>query len=266
VRRITYEEADKEIAGAFAFGAAEDTAALRALYELSQKIYKRRTDNGSVNIELPDIQITVKDGEINVEPVISYRSSLLVRECMITAGEGAGNWAVSRGLIFPYISQEVEIQGKIPGGLPGGVAGSWQLRRCMRPRLLSTKPGCHQGLGLDTYSQVTSPLRRYTDLLTHIQIRSFLQNNPLPADKIVSRMITGETAAIAAVQAERLSRSHWTMVYLKGNRWTAIIPDLALETQVPLHKEIAPNDTLKLVLKSVNIPRGEAVFLADDRG
>jgi len=43
-----------------------------------------------------------------------------------------------------------------------------------------------------------------------------------------------------------------------------MIPALALETQVPLRQEMALNDPLKLILKSVNIPAGEAVFIAEE--
>jgi exoribonuclease-2 len=267
VRRITYEDADKEL----------DSGALRALYNLAQLNFKRRTSMGAVNIELPETHITVKDGIVNIEPVVSYRSAFLVRECMIIAGEGAGNWAGGKSLAFPYISQEVEIQGKVPGG----IAGSWQLRRCMRPRILSTKPGRHQGLGLDTYTQVTSPLRRYTDLLAHMQIRAFLRGaKPLSTDEVSGRLGFCEAASVAAAQAERASCNHWTFVYLlqqleekkdsvweavalekKINRWAVIIPSLALETQVSLQKDVAPNDRIKLILKSVNIPKGEAVFI-----
>jgi exoribonuclease-2 len=150
----------------------------------------------------------------------------------------------------------------------------------MRPRLLSLRPGRHRGLGLDTYTQVTSPLRRYTDLLSHIQIRAFLRGGkPLPADEVAARMSAGEAASLAVSQAERASRNHWMMAYLsdkkdsvwdatvlekKGNRWAVIIPALALETQVPLRKEIAPNEPLKLMLKSASIPKGEAIFVAEE--
>ena len=269
VRRITYEDADREMDTAD----SEDAAALCALYDLAQRIYNRRAAQGAVNIDLPDIHITVENGAVEIEPVIQYRSVSLVKECMIIAGEGAGIWAAGKGLAFPYISQEVEIQGTVPSGL----AGSWQMRRCMRPRILSTKPGRHQGLGLDTYTQVTSPLRRYTDLLAHLQIRAFLRGDaPLCADEVSARLGFSEAAAVAAVQAERASDNHWLMVYLsgkkdsawdavalekRGNRWAVIIPSLALETQVPLQKDVAPNENIKLVLKSVNIPRGEAVFV-----
>jgi len=270
VRRLTYEEADKIIDEEKTEDA--DYKTLRSLYNLSKKIFERRTLHGAVNIDLPDVNITVKDENVTIEPIVEYRSSFIVKECMIAAGEGAGTWAASRGLAFPYISQEVEMQGKVSGGL----AGSIQLRRCMRPRILSVKPGRHQGLGLDTYTQVTSPLRRYTDLLSHLQIRAVLGGSkPLSADEISARLGFSEAGAIAAVHAERASDNHWKMVYLsdkkeslwdavalenKGRFWTVIIPSLALETQVSLQRDAAPNDDIKLMLKSVNIAKGEAVF------
>ncbi|MDR0463992.1 MAG: RNB domain-containing ribonuclease [Treponema sp.] len=267
-RRITYEQADRLIES----GAHGEGKALCALYDLSQKIYKRRTANGAVNIELPDIHITIENETVNIEPAADYRSNFIIKECMIAAGEGAGNWAVSKGLAFPYVCQEVELQGKIPSGL----AGSIQLRRCMRPRILSAKPGRHQGLGLDTYTQVTSPLRRYTDLLSHIQIHAHLRGDkPIGADDISARLGYSEAASSAAVHAERASVNHWKMVFLackkdslweavaienKGARWSVLIPSLALETQVVLQRNASPNDSIRLVLKSVNIPKGEAVF------
>jgi len=272
VRRMTYEEADR-VMDENSEAERTDAEALRALFALSQKIFARRTAHGAVNIELPDVHIAVENNEVKIEPIIDYNSAFLVKECMIAAGEGAGNWAASKALPFPYISQEVEMQGKVTDGF----AGSMQLRKCMRPRSLSTKPGRHQGLGLDTYTQVTSPLRRYTDLLAHIQIRTFLRGDkPLSSDDVSARLGFSEAASTASVHAERASDNHWKMVYLsdkkdsvwdavalenKGSRWAVIILSLALEAQVPLQREVTPNDNVKLVLKSVNISKGEAVFV-----
>jgi exoribonuclease-2 len=266
---MTYEEADREMEK----NDTEDAKILSDLFGLAQRIFKRRNSLGAINIELPEVHITVKDGSVQITPVVHHRSAFMVRECMIAAGEGAGTWAAGRNIAFPYLCQEADD----PGQIHEGFAGSMQLRKCMRPRVLSTKPGRHQGLGLDTYSQVTSPLRRYTDLLSHIQIRSFLRGEKLlGADEVMAHLGAGEAAAAAAVHAERSSKAHWIMVYLsdkkdsvwdavalenKGNRWSVIIPSLALETQVQLDKGAAPNDNVKLILKSVNIPRGEAVFI-----
>jgi exoribonuclease-2 len=146
----------------------------------------------------------------------------------------------------------------------------------MRPRTLSVKPGLHWGLGLEQYTQVTSPLRRYTDLLAHQQIRARLQGRqPLDEEGVLLALAAGEAAAAAAVQAERASRAHWTVVFLsdkrdspwegivmekKGSRTVALIPSLGLETQVAAGSNPVPNDTLRLVLSSVKIPESEAIF------
>ena len=270
VKRITYEEADNIMNNT----SCEDNAALCALYDFAQRNFKRRTVMGAVNIELPDVHITVNNDEINIDTIPNFNSASLVRECMLISCEAAGLWAAHNGIAFPYISQEVELQGKILGGM----AGSYQLRRCMRPRILSTKPGRHQGLGLDTYTQVTSPLRRYTDFLAHMQIRAFLRGvEPFSADEVSARLGFCEAAVSAVNHAERASNNHWTLVFLsdkkdtewdaialenKGSRWAVTIPAIGMETQVPLQKDVSPNDTVKLILKSVNIPRGEAVFVS----
>jgi exoribonuclease-2 len=267
VLRITYKEADERA----------DNTMLRDLFLLAERNFNRRCTAGAVNIDLPETHIELNQGRITIDPIVTYRSAEMVRECMLLAGEGAGMWAMQRGVPFPYIEQEIA---EVPDQIPPGMAGSYQLRRCMRPRLLSLKPGRHGGLGMDVYTQVTSPLRRYTDLLAHIQIRASLRGGELlPPDETASRLAAGEAAAAAVTQAERASRGHWINVYLsdkkdsvwdavalekKDNRWAAIIPALALETQVSLRKDVTPNDPLKLILKSVNIPKGEAVFVAEE--
>jgi exoribonuclease-2 len=280
VTRLTYEDADKYINDTHD-NTHNDThyedAILKALNTLAERNIKRRVALGAINIDMPETHISLNKGQVEIEPVTRYKSSDMVRECMLLAGEGAGIWAMQRNLPVPYIMQET---GELPGETLAGMAGYYQLRRCMRPRTLSTRPGLHSGLGLDTYIQVTSPLRRYTDLLAHIQIRAVLRGeNPLSADEVSARMNAGEAAMAAINQAERASRGHWTMVYLadkkdsvwdatamekKGNRWAVIIPSLGLETQVSTRKELSPNEPLKLVLKSVNIPGGEAVFASAD--
>jgi exoribonuclease-2 len=275
VSRLTYEEADKYIPDTY--DDTHNNTMLRDLHALAERNLERRRAAGAINITMPEIHMSLDQGQVCIEPIVQYRSANMVRECMLLAGEGAGIWAMQHNVPFPYIEQEADEP--VDEILPG-MAGSYQLRRCMRPRLLSVKPGRHGGLGLDTYTQVTSPLRRYTDLLAHIQIRAFLRDGePLSTDEIAARIGAGEAASLAVTQAERASRNHWMMVYLagkkdsvwdaialekKGNRWAVIIPAFALETQVSLRKEIAPNDPLKLILKSASIPKGEAIFVAEE--
>ncbi|MDR2134714.1 MAG: RNB domain-containing ribonuclease [Treponema sp.] len=275
VTRLTYEEAD-DLAGR---PSTREGPVLRDLFRLGEINLARRLGAGAVNIELPEIHISVKKDDVPgivIRPIARRKSAEMVRECMLLAGEGAAAWARERRLAFPYISQE-------PGDLPSkplpGLAGSYQLRRCMRPRSVSVRPGLHWGLGLDAYTQVTSPLRRYTDLLAHQQIRSFLAGantaGILDADETLVRLAAGDAAAQAVSQAERASRAHWLAVYLsdkkgaewegvvvekRGNLLVVLIPDLALETQIPAKRSLEPNDTVRLSPGQVRIPEAEAAF------
>ena len=271
VKRLSYQEADELLSD----NTNENAEILRGLYDISNRNFDRRCKSGAVNIEMPETRISIDEGQIIIEPIIKHISSAMVRECMLLAGEGAALWAMQRNLPLPYVLQEA---GEMPEEIFQGLAGAYQLRRCMLPRSLSVSPGKHQGLGLDSYVQVTSPLRRYTDLFAHIQIRRFLcGEKALSAEEVSQRIFSGEAAASAVVQAERAARNHWIMVFLsdkkdsvwdaitlekKGNRWVVIIPALALITQVSLRGNVTPNDQIKLVFKSANIPKGEAVFTA----
>jgi exoribonuclease-2 len=288
VTRLSYAQADS-IAGNAEEGARTEgpdspdiRADLSALMRLADRNFERRQAAGAVNINFPDVHISLSGGKVVIEPDISYRSAAMIRECMLLAGEGAARWAAGRALAerlaFPYVCQETE---ELPGKIPPDPAGSYQLRRCMRPRTLSVRPARHEGLGLEAYTQVTSPLRRYTDLLAHQQIRAALgagvyrDLRPQGEDELALVLAAGEAAAAASVQAERASRAHWTAVYLsdkkgsqwdgialekKGNRWVVLIPALGLETQISLKRDPAPNDPVGLVLTGVKIPEGEAVF------
>ncbi|MCX7655207.1 MAG: RNB domain-containing ribonuclease [Treponemataceae bacterium] len=264
VERLTYEQADTR----------SKSPELAPLFAFAQKNIQRREDSGAVTIEFPEIHLTVRDRHVHFEPIQPTQAALMVRECMLIAGEAVARWALRNQIPFPFIAQEI---GDKPTDIPSGLAGSYQLRRCMRPRRLSTQPGSHEGLGLSLYTQVTSPLRRYTDLVAHQQIRRVLRgDSPLSGEEILKRIAAGEAAALAATQAERASRLHWTLVYLKDkiespwegtildiqkNRALVLIPSLALETQVSIKTKRELNETITLLLKKVHIPEGEALFI-----
>ena len=287
VTRLTYAEADALISKG-------TDSVLTALAALAERNVERRLDTGAVLIDLPEAHITVQLGQnpektgispsesqISVEPLPEYRSADMVRECMIWAGEGTARWALQRQLPFPFISQE---EGELPERRLSGLAGAWQLRRCMKPRNLSAKPGVHWGLGLDQYTQVTSPLRRYVDLLCHQQIRASINSGlykgrpPLSEEEVLFRAAAAEAASAAVNRAERASRSHWLAVYLcgkkgsawdgvildrKGSKGTVSIPALGLETQVHLRGNEEPNEQVRLILSSVKIPEAEVYFEFD---
>jgi exoribonuclease-2 len=273
VNRIDYAEAGRLA------GEDENWA---ALFRWAGQNEERRLDTGAVLIDFPEVHIhaDIPGKKVSIEPVPSRRSADVIRECMILAGEGAAAWALRRQIPFPYAGQEEG--GEFPRKRLEGLAGAFQIRRLMRPRSITTKPRVHWGLGLDHYSQVTSPLRRYTDLAAHQQIRAFLRKEPpLTEEELGRRLGEAEISTQAIARAERASRLHWTAVYLSeqtGSSWEAIvlekksgpashrpvyIPALGLETSTALNRDTEPNEIIKLKLSQVRIGGAKIVFIQE---
>ncbi len=267
VRRLTYKEADEK----------EHTPELAPLFDIAQKNEQRRLNAGAVAISLPEVHIAVKDQKVSIEPVIQTKSASVVREFMLLAGEAAAKFAFKNDIPFPYISQE---KPDIPSEIPTGLAGQYRLRRCMRSRNVGVIPRQHAGLGLGMYSQVTSPLRRYSDLAAHEQLRAFIDNRPLlDKDQLLEKIAAGDAAAGAAVRAERCSNMHWTLVYLlqnsdwtgtavvveiKGKNCTCLIPSLGIETQLIVTRQVQINDTITVQAGNISIPEQIVTFRQTD--
>lgn len=249
VQRFTYEEVDEK----------KESPEFAPLFEIARKNEARRLKNGAVSITLPEVHISVCGEHIDIQPSRHWESSDLVREFMLLAGEAAARFAFKNNIPFPFVSQE---RPDLPSDPPPGLAGQYRLRRCMRSRSVGVTPMQHAGLGLGMYSQVTSPLRRYSDLVAHQQLRAFIDGRPLlDKDKVLERISAGDASASAAIRAERNSNLHWTLVYLTMNpQWTGdavvveirgkqaycLIPSLAQETLLTPRAQVQINQVLQV--------------------
>ena len=265
VKRYTYEEADIQ----------KDSPQLAPLYAIARMNEQRRLKAGAVSITLPEVHISVTDGIVNISPALSWESNNVVREFMLLAGEAVAKFAFKNGIPFPFVSQE---KPDLPTNILDGYAGQYQLRRCMRSRSLGVTPMQHAGLGLGMYTQVTSPLRRYSDLVAHQQLRAFIDGRPLlNKDTMLERIAAGDAAAGASVKAERKSNLHWTLVYLtqnpqwegdavvvelKGKQALCLIPSLAQETLLTPSRTVALNDTIKVRAGNIDIPTLSVNFIS----
>lgn len=263
VKRLTYQSADL-------LKAAE----LSDLFRIAARNTERRRKAGSVEINLPEVHIKVdSDKKVSIEKITHPESAEVVREFMLLAGEGAARFAFANAIPFVYVSQEAP---DIPANLPGGLAGEFQTVKCMHRRSVGITPGAHAGIGVGMYSQVTSPLRRYGDLLSHEQLRAFIDGRALiDKDTMLERLSAGDEAAYACKKAERKSDLHWTLVYLLQNPdWTGeavcidfkgsdavfMIPSLAQQTMFTPKNKVQLNDKIVLKVKSVDIPNLKVRF------
>jgi len=274
VGRLSYGQADELLAN----GGAPDLLALGAI---ADRRAARRGAQGAVEIDIPEVRVYVERegpdaGAIKVDSIPRYRSSAVVRELMLLAGEAAARWAFERSLPFPFYGQESPGEAG-PATEGESLSAQFARRRLMRSGISGPTPSAHRGLGLPFYAQATSPLRRYQDLLGHMQLRALLEGRPfLDADEVSRRCALAQAASAATRQAERASELHWTLAYLRragawkgegtivGNAgpgsWQVYIPALGLETKLKLGQNRRLDEELHLRLSRVDLPKLESSF------
>jgi len=264
VERLSYQEAQERLG----------SSPFSELLALAETFYRRRLARGALDLALPEVKVRVRDGVVELSPLPPYRSRFLVRELMLAAGEAVAGFAAAAGLPFPFSTQE---QKGLADSLPGDpLARAWVLRRTLSRTVYRNHPLPHAGLGLSVYAQVTSPLRRYLDLVAHQQLRAMLGGAaPLDARALVDRVGQAEAAADAVRAAERASRTHFKLVWLlsrpgftaegvvvdaRGGRLVAFLPELGLEAQLARTGGERVGDRLQLRLTGVDLPRLAAGF------
>ena len=270
VKRMTYKEAEEK----------KESAELKPLFEIARKNLEKRLKNNAVTIQMPEVHITVdkESKKVSIEAEEKYESNDMIQEMMLLAGEGAARFAFANQIPFPYVSQESP---EFPDKLPDGWAGQFARIKCMRKRSVGITPSPHSGLGLSFYSQVTSPLRRYGDLVSHQQLRCYIDGRRLmDKDAMLERIAAGDAASIAAKKASRLSDTHWKLVYLiqnpektysaycidkKGSDALMLIPEIDMQTVLKGQPSVKLNDELILKSEKVDIPNQNAQFVVVDK-
>ncbi len=271
VQRRTYAQIETQL----------EEEPFKTLVELAERYRSRREAANALFIDLPEVNLSVVNGRVALRPVLRFRSRMLVREAMLLAGEGAAHYALERNIPFPFATQppldreRLTVDLPAPGSDPD-LANYIAIRRALSRSEVTGIPAAHSGVGLPAYSRVTSPLRRYLDLVAHQQLRAFMRNAPILDDQALLERIGASEAIIRAVnRGERQARRHWTLVYLQqnpnwagegvvvekhGQRARIIIPELAYEFNKNLAENWPLNTRLQLRVTGIKLPDLEAYF------
>jgi exoribonuclease-2 len=80
-------------------------------------------------------------------------------------------------------------------------------------------PSRHASLALETYTQVTSPIRRYSDLLAHFQIKAHLRGEtpPFSVEQMQEMVMSLGPAVKEASKVERETNRYWSLEFLRRN-------------------------------------------------
>jgi exoribonuclease-2 len=262
VQRLTYEDAELWL----------EEAPFVQLSLLAERFRARRAARNATSIDLPEVSVRVHDGEVMIRPLPRLQSRALVTDAMLMAGEAAAGFCMERKIPIPFATQPAPDKIEKPADL----AAMYAYRRRFKPTRLTRDPEPHFGLGLSHYTRATSPLRRYSDLVVHQQIRAWLAGCPLlDSQQVAERIAQAETAAATVRRTERLSNQHWKLVFLRANpQWTGegvlvekgehkavvLIPELALEARVRLRGDPELNARVRLTPREVDLPELSCYF------
>ena len=165
----------------------------------------------------------------------------LVAELMIVANSTWGGLLADKNIACLYRAQT---QGKVR---------------------MTTSPLPHEGLGVPQYAWMTSPLRRYCDLVNQWQLIACLKGETPPfaqkSAELFGAMRDFETTYAAYADFQRLMERYWCLRWLQQNGVGEIAATVRREQQVRL-------DHLPLLLRVPSLPAdigtGRRVRLAVD--
>ncbi len=221
-RRLTYHQVDQILAEQ----KTDDqlNSLLNSLNEISLKFEARRLASGAV--QLPRLE---KQTKIDSSGMVSLHSNneetaahRIVSEMMIVANETAALFGKEQQLPLICRAQEkpdVDINQHV-SHLAAGPAQEYAKRGCLKRSRIVTKADVHAGLGLEAYLQITSPIRRYMDLVNQQQILGFIQEKKIKySDQQLLQIIKdleGNLDEVSLLQRER--NKYYLLRYLQQEK------------------------------------------------
>ncbi|MDD4700890.1 MAG: ribonuclease catalytic domain-containing protein [Desulfovibrio sp.] len=208
---------------------------LRLGLNLARNRQSARIEDGAVVMDRPDPAISLEGEGAEVRVLVGPDYSapdaqMLVAEMMILASAAVAHWALERGMAMLHRVQDVV--------LPREYAGIWstpqdmtRIMRALTPSGLEVQAKPHAALGLDRYTPMTSPLRRYPDLVNEAQVVHFLcTGQPRWSEDMLVRLLQALSPALdGAGQVQRFRPRYWKLLFFRqqGDKtwWPGVITE-----------------------------------------
>src|SRR4051812_13369585 len=217
---------------------------LRELWRVALALEKRR-GRPSTGAAMLDYTFFVEDGRVRIVP--RKRGSpldKLVSEMMILVNTSWGELLAERDVAAIY---RVQSTGKVR---------------------LSVHPEAHEGLGVGCYAWMSSPLRRYVDLVNQWQLVASLQGRRAPftrtAEGLLSALRAFEITYARYDEHQRAMETYWSLRWLLQEGRDAIDGAVIRETLVRLEglpmviraaslPDLAPGTRVRLAVKKIDL-------------
>jgi exoribonuclease-2 len=199
-----------------------------------------RAARGAITFRRPELKIRVNDDAIEIKKIDpNSPTRLIVSEMMILANGLSADFASVNSLPVIFRTQEPREALAVDQTPLVEALAFERLRKTFKRSRLSLTPGLHSGLGLTAYTQASSPIRRYADLVTQRQFTALLSNAPVPHGREELLQVLG--AAEAAEQEIRAiedrSTNYWLLEYLSRHKKDDIMRAVILDAKGSLELE-----------------------------
>jgi len=202
MRRLDYDQVDRLLESG---ARADDVAATVArLHAAATQLRQRRRTAGAVLVQRREAKVRVRGDEVEITVLDNASPGrTLVAEFMVLSNFIAARYAAMNRIPIIY-----RVQPQLGGDLAS-----------QRPRL-SLHPEYHAGIGLDFYAQLSSPIRRYADLVLQRQLLGALENRDhetptYNVDELLTVLAGAESAEASGRDLERRAKRYWILRYLE---------------------------------------------------
>ncbi len=203
MRRLNYDQVDRMLESK----TSDDDAAatVSRLNEAAVHLRQRRRTAGAVLVQRREAKVRVRGDDVEITVLDNASPGrTLVAEFMVLSNFVAARYAAANRIPIIY---------RVQPQLGGDMASQ-------RPHL-SLHPEYHAGIGLDFYAQLSSPIRRYADLVLQRQLLGALKNGdhetpPIyTVDELLTVLAGAENAEASGRELERRAKRYWILRYLE---------------------------------------------------
>ena len=266
-RRLSYDEADRLI--------AEDPG-LKTLHAIAAHLQQTRAARGAITFRRPELKISVDADGIHVKKINPHAPSrTLVSELMILANGLAADFASVNSLPVIFRTQEPREAVAVDDTPAIEALAFDKLRKTFKRSRLSLTPGLHSGLGLTAYTQASSPIRRYADLITQRQFTALLAARPIPytRDELLRILAAAEAAELEIRSIEDRSTNYWLLQHLAKEKMDQALKAIVLDQKGNIELEdyylrgklsgppgVQPGAVIEVVIETIDPLKGESRF------
>ncbi len=260
----------------------ESEPVFQKLHELAKRLRAKRIQRGASIIYVPEIRIWVNpEGMIQISRQDEETpSQIIVSELMVLANALTAQYFAERNIPAIYRIQGEPRAEDRPASSDSVLFQKYRQRRLLSRAELSVDAQRHCSVGVPCYTSITSPIRRYLDLVMQRQLKNYLEKSEpfYTREQLQDIIIRIQQPQSNAMLIRRSWTRYWILKYLeqeditvtealvldKGTRfYKLLLPDFMLEVNMKADPklDIQPGDTIKIRIERVN-PREDILRVA----